>query len=226
MNQDFLFNASILVSTAIHAVIAFNSPILKALPLPQKPASIQVVYLKNPPQMPQLPKPQMIRGQDLSKAPLKVRNPIKLPVSPNVEKGDFLVKDKPISFKEPAFKPSLVKPEMMQIKKKISLPPVELDKINNPSYVSYYHLIREQIRRAAYQNYTHAETGEIYLAFVVYSNGLLKEVKLIEDRSTSSFYLRDIALRSIREAAPFKAFPRELDYPQLSFNVIISFALE
>jgi len=73
-----------------------------------------------------------------------------------------------------------------------------------------------KIRRCAYQNYSRTETGEIYLSFVIGQDGSLRDLRLVEEKSTPNYYLRDIALRSIRAASPFPAFPKELDYPQLS----------
>ncbi|MEI6831501.1 MAG: energy transducer TonB, partial [Candidatus Omnitrophota bacterium] len=112
------------------------------------------------------------------------------------------------------------------IKKKITLPAIEMAKINNPSYISYYQIVREKIRRSAYQNYTHSETGEVYISFIISNDGLIKGVRLVDERSSTNDYLRNIALRSVNDAAPFPNFPKELDYPQLSFNIIISFEIE
>lgn len=123
-------------------------------------------------------------------------------------------------------KPAITKPEGLNIKKKVSLPPVEIDKMANPSYINYYQLVREKIRRAAYHNYIRSETGEVFLSFVISKEGQLKESKLQEEKSAKSGYLKKIALQSIQDALPFPAFPAELDYPQLTFNVIISFELE
>ena len=106
------------------------------------------------------------------------------------------------------------------------MPPVDLDKINNPSYVSYYQIVREKIRRAAYQNYTHTDTGEVYVTFVISNDGYLKASRLVEEKTTAAAYLHDIALKSVKEASPFPNFPKELDYPELSFNVVISFEIE
>lgn len=129
---------------------------------------------------------------------------------------------KPTGFSKPNFMNS----EMMAIKKKITLPAIEMAKIDNPSYISYYQIVREKIRRSAYQNYTHNEVGEVYISFIISNDGIIKGVRLAEEKTTANDYLKDIALRSIRDASPFPNFPRELDYPQLSFNIIISFEIE
>jgi TonB family protein len=66
----------------------------------------------------------------------------------------------------------------------------------------------------------------VYLSFIISTEGYLREVRLVEEKSSFSPYLREIALRSIKEASPFPDFPKELDYPQLTFNVVISFEIE
>ena len=129
---------------------------------------------------------------------------------------------KPTGFSKPTFMNS----QVLAIKKKISLPAIEMAKIDNPSYISYYQIVREKIRRSAYQNYTHNETGEVYISFIITNDGYIKDVRLAEEKTTANDYLKDIALRSIRDASPFPNFPKELDYPQLSFNIIISFEIE
>lgn len=123
-------------------------------------------------------------------------------------------------------KPTFAGPELIAIKRKIDLPPIEMAKIDNPSYIIYYQIVREKIRRSAYQNYTHNETGEVYISFIISNDGFIKDVRMIEEKTTANNYLKSIALSSVRDASPFPNFPRELDYPQLSFNIIISFEIE
>jgi outer membrane biosynthesis protein TonB len=48
----------------------------------------------------------------------------------------------------------------------------------------------------------------------------------VEEKSSADVYLTEIALKSVNDASPFPKFPTELDYFQLSFNVIISFEIE
>jgi hypothetical protein len=114
--------------------------------------------------------------------------------------------------------------------KKIGLESVmdnkEINRISSPSYISYYQIIREKIRRCAYQSYTRQDAGEVYMSFVIASNGELNNLKVVDERSVHNDYLRSIALQSVKEASPYPAFPQDLEYPQLSFNVIISFEIE
>ena len=114
--------------------------------------------------------------------------------------------------------------------KKIGLESVmdnkEMNRINSPSYISYYQIIREKIRRCAYQSYTRQDAGEVYMSFVISLNGELNDLKVVDEKSVRNDYLRSIALQSVKEASPYPAFPKDLEYPQLSFNVIISFEIE
>jgi outer membrane biosynthesis protein TonB len=146
---------------------------------------------------------------------------------PFVDKDRIFSTTRAVNSRQGLFtKPDFVKPDIISVKKKITLPAVDIEKINNPTYIGYYHIVREKIRRAAYHNYTRTETGEVYLSFVISSVGDIKGLRLVEEKSSSNQYLRGIALRSIGDAAPFPNFPKELDYPQLSFNVVISFEIE
>lgn len=132
------------------------------------------------------------------------------------------LQNKPLDLPKPAFGKS----ELIAIKRKIALPAIEMAKIDNPSYITYYQIVREKIRRSAYQNYTHNRTGEVYISFIISNDGYVKDVRLVEDRTTGDDYLKEIALKSVKSASPFPNFPKELDYPQLSFNIIISFEIE
>lgn len=123
-------------------------------------------------------------------------------------------------------KPQLSKPDVIAVKKKIALTPLELNKITNPSYISYYQIVREKIRRCAYQNYTSQDTGEVYISFVIAADGNLTNAKVIDEKSSPNTYLKEIAVKSLESASAFPAFPKDLDYPELTFNVIISFEIE
>ena len=74
-------------------------------------------------------------------------------------------------------------------------------------------------------NYVRSDIGEVYLTFAVTSDGILQEIKLIEGRTRASKYLTKLGLQSINQANPFPAFPKDLPYPMLTFNISISFKI-
>jgi outer membrane biosynthesis protein TonB len=102
--------------------------------------------------------------------------------------------------------------------------PISPEVAQRPEYLSYYQLIREAIKDSAYRNCPLSFTdGEVYISFILLSDGHLKAAKVIDKKSTAGKFLKQIALRSLSNAAPYPPFPKELDLPELSFNIIISF---
>lgn len=110
-------------------------------------------------------------------------------------------------------------------KRSITVPVWSSQKITNPQYLSYNDRIRDKIRNRAYFYIDDPkfEAGDVYMTFVVTSDGVLKDLQVINERSRANEYLRHVGLRSIKESSPFPPFPVELKYPELSFNVVISF---
>lgn len=223
------FQITLLVSLITHTIIFFNYPHLAILSEPKKSLRVQVVYFKKKsPDLLVAPQKQSSpKGEFLPRISSKIKNCQRVIQQAPLNKKESLGLDKSLHClrQSKSTKPLFIKTDIVG-KKKITLPPVEIAKINNPSYANYYQIVREKIRRAAYQNYTQAETGKVYLSFLISNTGILKKVQLVDEGSVPSRYLRETALASIQDASPFPPFPKELDYPQLSFNVIISFQIE
>lgn len=216
------------MSLATHVVVVAQSPGYLFFSPQAVNKKIEINYIK-------LPKQEKLEAKRA--VPLKNEPFLKLPERPGLGKRTpppFVERavlskgtGKQLMPKTMLFdRPILIKPDIIAIKKKITLPAVGIGKINSPSYLSYYQIVREKIRRAAYRNYNRNETGEVYITFVVSSEGYLKDVRLVEDKSLASTYLKEVASSSVTAASPFPNFPKELDYSQLSFNVVISFEIE
>jgi TonB family protein len=228
MFSDKVFQIALAASLITHGVIVFQNVNPLFAPENPKERKIEVKYLKQSARSPG-PRVQSIpRMEPFRKIPENITANQNIPPSFSAEKSPYKPGKVMLPSTSAFSKPALTKPDLISIKKKISLPAVDMDKskINNPSYISYYQLVREKIRRSAYQNYTRTETGEAYLSFVVARDGGLEDVHVIDERSSQNSYLQATALKSIRESAPFPVFPKDLDYPRLSFNVVISFEVE
>lgn len=227
MFSNRLFQISFLISVITHGAILCQNPNFNLFPLYKNKQKVKINYVRIAPEKKTSLKIQPLPRGELSAKLLPKISTDKKPPPPFIDKDYVFKANKIISTQTTAFvKPVVAKPDIISVKKKISLPPLDMDKINNASYISYYQIVREKIRRAAYQNYTRTETGEVYLSFIISTEGYLREVRMVEEKSSFSPYLREIALRSIKEASPFPDFPKELDYPQLTFNVVISFEIE
>lgn len=114
------------------------------------------------------------------------------------------------------------------IERQISVPIFKSEKITNPKYLSYNQQIRQKIRRQAYTYVDHPDfqMGEVYMTFVLASTGRIKRISVLEGDIKSNDFLQNIGRRSIKEAGPFAPFPKDLDYPELTFNVVISFEIK
>jgi TonB family protein len=227
MFTERIFQVCFSISILVHAAILLansNFSIFSA----RKPQEqwVKVSYVKVPQPKESVKPLGQKRETPLDQLPPKITPEAKAPL-PYMDKENLIKANKQALSPSGDFsKPEFTQPDMIAIKKKITLPPVDMEKIDNPSYISYYQIVREKIKRAAYQNYNRTETGEAYLSFIVSKYGALEEVRLVEEKSSANSFLRQIALRSIRDAAPFPFFPKELDYQRLSFNVVISFEVE
>lgn len=123
--------------------------------------------------------------------------------------------------------PFLKKEKELPIKKSVTLPDIPGEVFKSPDYKNYYHMIRENIRKLAYQNYRQLQEGDVVITFCLDPQGTLLEAEINEKKSVNSVYLREIALRSVKNASPYPEFPPKLkNQKKLSFNVIISFELK
>jgi TonB family protein len=228
MFSDRIFQIAFIISLIAHGAILvqnsnLNFPVLRQ----NKEQNPEVKYVKAPPEEKKVSENQPLKKEPLLKLPLKITADNRIP-PPFIDK-ESIFKDnnkKIASANQNFIKPALIKPDIIAIKKKITLPAIDMDKINNPSYISYYQIIREKIKRAAYQNYTGSQVGEVAVSFIVSNEGYLKEIRLSEEKSSPSAYLREIALKSIKDASPFPNYPKELEFQQLSFNLVITFEIE
>lgn len=220
--ENKTFRIALIVSMVVHSSIIFL-PYFKFIPPLDQVKNARVTYLKIKAEIPLKLKVQSLPKREAS---------LNKPIPPQWEKSrplPAIFTEEKIFKKYDKFvtkKPQLSKPDIIAIKKKIALTPVELNKIANSSYISYYQIVREKIRRCAYQNYTSQDTGEVYLSFAISSDGNLTNAKVLEEKSSPNLYLKEIALKSVKDASSFPAFSKDLDYPQLTFNVIISFEIE
>ena len=118
------------------------------------------------------------------------------------------------------------KPEKLKgvkVTKEVEVPMLKSEKINTPAYVTYYQIVRDRIRDRAYANYTKLSVGEVYITFIIRADGSLDALQIMESKSAANDFLREVGLKSVQEAAPFPIFPNDLNYPELTFNIQISF---
>lgn len=210
MFQDKTFQAAIFVSILIHAVLLYQTPPFQ-VEINKSLKQLEITY-------------QQMKGLTSEIKALEPQDKIQVVKSipkdlPSFMKESFNVKN----FKLVQDKPKVSKVSSQE-KKKVT-PKLDSKMDDNPLYKNYYEMIRDNIKKEAYRNYTKYEEGEVYLSFVISQEGELLDINLFKEKSKASEFLQNIALRSVKNAAPYPKFPAELNYPKLTFNVIISFEL-
>lgn len=217
MFKEKTFQIALCVSVLAHAVMLYQLPQMN-LTVHKSPKQLEVTYQ----QIKGVSRDLMLLTKKLEQSKDSERDKIHVVKTPESEhslfKDNFLVK----KIQELQNKPKLAK---IDTQKKKSVTSTLESKMENPLYKTYYQKIRERIKRRAYRNYTKYEEGEIYLSFMIANDGKLKAVKVFKDKSSPNDFLQEITLRSVQDAAPYPKFPSNLDFPELSFNVIISFEL-
>lgn len=204
MMVDKSLSIALLISMIFHALLFLPLMYFKSAPFKKRLPSLRITYLV----------PKKVPAKKVS---LKKRKEV--PVARPETDSSYKAENKPI-------KKIVSAPKPASEDIKIEIPP-ELPKEKEALYLNYYQTIRERIRNFVLENYPRfIACGEVCLYFVLLSDGSLKEIKVVEERSSQNRLLKDVAEKSVSQAAPFSSFPKDLSQAQLSFNVIISFELE
>ena len=91
-------------------------------------------------------------------------------------------------------------------------------------YIQYYELIRQEIKQKIDKNYTaRGKEGRVEIVFTLNRFGVLRNIDVDEENITENLYLRSVALKSVKVAAPFPAFPSSLGRKELTFSIAIIF---
>lgn len=115
----------------------------------------------------------------------------------------------------------------LKVTREVVVPIMKSDKVETPAYTIYQQMVREKIREQLYVNFSRSREGEgeVYLTFVIRADGVLTQVQILEDKTRADELLKHIGLKSVQEVSPFSPFPKDLNYPELTFNIQISFRI-
>jgi TonB family protein len=221
-----MLQLSLALSIFAHSLVIFGIPLPFLAVAKNKDVSVQVHYIKlRQEKKIQINKAPGDLGPLASLPSIVTADKTSLPAS--ISRNEVSKLNKELSLPGDSFtKPASFNPQNSVIKKKITLISNDSEKISTPSYIAHSQLVREKIRRALYQNCNRMEGGQVYLTFILTQDGYLREIHIQNDKSSASPYLRELAIRSVKDASPFPNFPKGLDYDQLSFNVTVSFEVE
>jgi len=239
MFENKSFQLAVLISIFLHFAIFISAPYVGVLPQKEPFEPIKVAYFKEKIEEKEKEIPKKLVGR---KPESQLLPPMMPEALPEVRKEDML---NPPLEPQPLAKPEQVRKEEPTVetigsgsgsraviggkgKKFETVVNNEKDSGKKATYIGYYRLVREKIRYYADRNYIKegsASQGEVFLSFVVTSNGELIHIMIMDNRSAKDLLLRDIAINSVRDASPFPVFPQGMNQYQITFNVIISFEL-
>ena len=98
----------------------------------------------------------------------------------------------------------------------------------DPVLLSYFSAIRERIQSTANKQTWMAgeqSQGIVYISFVLSNTGQVQAHQILADRSESSRFLQDIAVKIIRGSNPFPPFPPSLKESSRTVVVPLEFLL-
>lgn len=196
MKENRLFWACLWISMALHTGAFWavkGFPVLVARPEPH----VEVTYVEVPEFIQDIPSSSVVTEKEETRT-TQVLEKIPVPVT------------KPIPIQRPALP-------------KLSLNiPKELEK--DIGYQRYYRLVRDRIRSYAERNYRGFESsGIVHVAFVVGEKGILRNIQIFKQDTSANDLLLQVAVRSVKDSAPFPAFPSELSHKELPFSIYIEF---
>ncbi|MFC1645636.1 energy transducer TonB [Candidatus Omnitrophota bacterium] len=231
MHQEDTFKTTLVISVVIHAAILACIPFLKSIPQKKDLTSLEVTYRYIAKELSKQNRHGI--SKELLAPNLKTLPKVELPQDkPKIEQNHK------IDFSK-LFKPreSISVPKPHSLKKtpkvkKISLRSLPVEESKDPAYLSYRDIIRRKIQDQVYYYsdqyfyFDNPREGNIFVSFSVSSNGELKELSILEDKSSGDMILKKIATVAIKSSSPFQKFPKDLKYDERSFNLEISFEIE
>jgi outer membrane biosynthesis protein TonB len=225
MLETKIFRLSMAISASCHAFVLVGMVFAQVHEVKKPIKAVEIVYTPAPATRPQksLPRPEikpvLVKADKHVPQIVAVEDQDMSGLGKAFEKGPGQLsgaKKEPVSFAS------------LEGKKVVSIPLLNSEKLSSPRYTNYHDRIRDKIRNRAYffADDPAFQEGEVCLSFVLQSDGNLKEIKIINDKTHANDFLRSIGLRSVQESSPFPPFPADLRYPELPFNVVISFKMD
>ena len=192
------FKIALLISLTAHAAVLTPWPDFNAVqedikPLKNKPIEVSYLEIKIVPKV-----PSVKETTPPAMAEVKIER--------KAEKSILVAKTEPVETESPK-------------------PNIKLDTAARKiAYVGYYDLIRQKIKYNLFKMYRpRNRQGEVYVEFILGSDGRLKDAQVLNEKSSQSTHLQEVTIKALRQSSPFPPFPEELNDPEINFNVVISF---
>jgi len=223
-------------SAVIHILLLCNWPIYRHFFTERmRPGDIEVTYLKPGGQqvikqqeapsrrsesLPELSSPQKLVSSELPRA------------VPEAKKSEAEAPRKePLASPPPKKNPAAEQASRIVVKQPL-MPKIETTASVDASVEagglnlippSYSQVVRDRIIDNIDTRRTGGE-GDVYVRFVIDSSGALKEIGIIDEKSSGDGVLRAAAFQAVKDSAPFPVFPEKVRLQEVVFTCQISFA--
>lgn len=214
MTYSNFFYKALFISLTVHTVLVCGNYLMK-LPDVNK-AKMKKVEISYRP-----PSPKTL---DIKQHAIKPAHKLDLQNSTMTSSDTIAVK---MSKKEQSLKGLSMyerKPSQLRSQQanQVSVKPIKSEKVNSPVYTSYQDRIRESIKERVYANYSKLDRGNVYLTFIIASDGSLKAYQIIDEKTHATQNLRFVSTKSLKEAR-FPPFLKGMTLPEYTFNIEIEY---
>jgi len=112
----------------------------------------------------------------------------------------------------------------MELSPRVAIMPVTSEKINDPVYVAYQNIVHDRLQEKVYEkHYDKMGDGSVYLTFLLNDQGVLVAAQIIQEKTSASAYLQEMAMKSLRDASPFPAFLKGMNLKEYSCDIEIQY---
>lgn len=229
------FRYALILSVIFHAIAAANWPFYGRLfSVKDQFKEIEITYVKvNEPPAAAPKKPEGAVRKSLpqpeSAQPAKIVSE-ELPKAGQPKKPEAAVQKKDIAA-EKKDETIIEKKLVFEKKAAVTIKPVAVKTATTASVglsglrlvpPSYAHTVRSRIIENLDSD-DPGEEGDVFVKFVITLNGELKDVSIIDEKSSNSGVLRRMAFEAVRDSSPFPKFPKDVSTPEVAFTCQISF---
>ena len=100
--------------------------------------------------------------------------------------------------------------------------------LNDPAkskiFLSYYSGVKKKIESAVHEKGGHEQgRGNVYLEFVLDAAGQIERLRVVPKGTKADEAMQELAVKFLRESAPFDDFPKDLGSKSIAFSLTIFF---
>lgn len=239
--MDSIFKYALIFSVLFHAAIIIEWPIYRHLfPQRNQYKDIEVTYLKI--KEPALPVPKKEISAETPQPKIEFPQPTKMisegfskEAQPQKSESGSSKKDATLPFETKKASVKIEKTPIAEQRSSVEIKHASIQKLEGiisldskglrPVPPSYAQAVRSKIRKNLGPATSGIE-GDVFVRFMIASNGEIQELSIIDEKSTKNGFLREAVFEAIKNSSPFPSFPKDFTPPAVAFTCQISFELK